>query len=136
MPKSLQISLPTFRTAEDGLAALSSAAFQTELTAGQSLLSFSPVVNGHEATVQFDHGIAPWQVSTRALAFGMFNAPGDDLPTICRFQNLPFYPFSPLLILLEDTPGNGDLVVVTAFRILGLFHAAHVSAASAEQPCQ
>src|SRR5258706_16029526 len=91
------------------------------------------VTNGHHAAIELDHRVAPRQVATGSLAFGMLDSTGDALPPMPGFQNSPFGPVGPLLLLLQQLLRNRDLLAVTALRILGLLHATRLPAASGEQ---
>jgi hypothetical protein len=99
-----------------------------------SLLSLPVVINGNHAAIQFNDRTAPRQVSIGSLVFGMLDSPGDDLPSIPLFLYLPFGPVGPILLLLQQSFRNRDLVVKAALRILGLFHAGGLTSAAAEQP--
>src|SRR5258708_14972828 len=91
------------------------------------------VMNGNHAAVEFNDRISPGQVAVGSLAFGMFNPPGDDLPTVPGFQNLPLSTAGPILFLLQQTHRRGDLFAVAALRVLGMLHAGGPDAASGEQ---
>jgi hypothetical protein len=95
--------------------------------------SLPTVTTDHHAAIHLDHRIAPRQVSTGSLAFGMLDSPSDDLPPIPGFRNLPFGTVGPCLSSLQQSLRNRDLVAVAALRILGLLHAIGLPAASGEQ---
>src|SRR5882724_8623478 len=95
--------------------------------------SLPVVMNGDHAAVEFNDRIPPGQVSVGSLAFGMLDPPGNDLPTVPGFQNLPFGAVGPILLLLQQAHCRRDLFAVAALRVFGMLHAGGPIAASGEQ---
>jgi|SRR5665213_362769 len=91
------------------------------------------VINGHRAAIEFNDRVTPGQIAGGAFLIGMLESPGDDLPPIAGFDNLPFGAVGPVLLLLQQAPGCRDLVRIAALRVLRLGHAGGCAAASAEQ---
>ena len=101
------------------------------LLKGNAPLSFSVVIDRHEARIQINDRIAPRQVTVGPLGIRTLNAPGDDLPSVAGFQNFPFGAVGPILPLLQQPFGRRDLIVVTALRFLWLRHSRTGTAAAA-----
>ena len=91
------------------------------------------VIDGDQAAVEFDDGVAPGEVAVGAFFIGTLDAPGDDFPAVAVFQNFPFGAVGPVFLLVKDAHGDGDLVAVTALRVFRMSHAAGPAAASGEE---
>jgi hypothetical protein len=74
--------------------------------------TFPVVFNGNAAAVQFNYRIAPRHVSAGSFAFGMLDSPSDHLPPSLGFQDLPFGPVGPILLLHQHPLRRRDLVAV------------------------
>jgi len=82
-----------------------------------------------QPVVQFDDGITDGRIALGARPFGMFDAPGDDLPAVAILDDFPFNAIGPILVLLKDAPGGGDLVAIPALGIFRVIHAPFTRAA-------
>jgi hypothetical protein len=58
----------------------------------------------------------------------MFDAPGNDFPAFRSLDDFPFGAVGSIGLLLQDAPGDLDLLAITAARVLRFFHTARVIA--------
>jgi len=88
---------------------------------GSPLLPAFLVVDRFEVPIQSDGCAAPGQIPRRSCLVRVVDPPGDQLPTLLQWKNLPFSSLAPVLTLIEQPFRSRNLGCVRAFGIGGVF---------------